>query len=551
MIRKNLLGAVVLSVLTLACGGGDGPTEVPTTLTPLTVDTARVGELVILQVKGGAAIDAPVITGSIGGVPIQVARVADSALVFLLPDLPPGEYVVQVLLGEETVEMPVTVQAAREIADPLAVLDSFFDAVLAGYPVETPSWIDSAGWAARRHSIDSLVTAGKVQAAALSPAERLTVARIITARSLTAPAPSAIAALTASGCDAATNEVVWAALDMAAWTAITASTAALGTVTAGASAVVAVGAAVKLHDRWGNFWSKWDTRADQCEAQVDVEADNWLGFAPRPMRATSSTAGEIRFYQGRAIAYRPHGSFRPLDRTDIKGDPQLTREVELVEQIQNGWGKIAPAITSVVGAAPPSLADVEPGAAEDRPIGPDSVTIVNIRPATVGLTITRDSVSIRLTSTTNPTVEVPFTFDIVSVNDPDVKVAKSGVLRPYMTMTLTGSPTTLTGERQLLPGGGGMLVCDPTLTARVRGGEDGEVRVTAWALADTSEVDTLEAPIAIAEGDYPVPTYFDWPAGRNPDGSLLWRPFQATQYIQWYDRQREITTTTSFTFNCQ
>jgi hypothetical protein len=553
MIRKNLLGAALLTLLTLACGGGDGPSDEPTTLTPLTVDTARVGEIVILQVKGGAAIDAAVITGSIGGLPVQLARVADSALVFLLPDLPPGEYVVQVVLGGETVEMPVTVQAPREIGDPLAVIDSFFDAVLAGYPVETPSWIDSAGWAARRNSIDSLVTSGKAQAAALSTAERLTVARIITAGSLTAPAPSAVAALAATGCDDATNEVVWAALDMASWTAITASTAALGTVTAGASAVVAVGAAVKLHDRWGNFWSKWDTRAEQCEAQIDVEADNWLGFAPRPMVSASASAraGEIRYYQGRPIAYRPHGSFRPLDRTDIKGDPQLTREVELVEQIQNGWGKIAPAITNVVGAAPPSLADVEPSAAEDRPIGPDSVTITNIRPASVGLTITRDSVSIRLTSTTNPTVEVPFTFDIVSVNDPDVKVSKSGVLRPYMTMTITGSPTTVTGERQLLPGGGGMLVCDPTLTAKVRGGELAEVRVTAWELADTSEVDTLDTPLEISEGDYPVPTYFDWPAARNEDGSLTWRPFAATQYIQWYDRQREITTTTSFTFNCQ
>lgn len=551
MIRKNLLGAAVAAALTLACGGGDGPTDVVTTLTPLTVATVRVGEMVVLQVKGGAAIDDSIITGSIGGVPVQFARVADSALVFLLPDLPAGEYVVQLVLAGEALEMPVTVQAPREMADPLAVIDSFFDAVLARYPVETPSWIDSAGWATRRHTVDSLVTTGKAQAALLGTAEQLAVARILSARSLAAPATSAFAALAATGCDEATNEVVWAALDMAAWTAIAASTTALATATSGVTAVVAVGAAVKLHDRWGNFWDKWETRADQCEAQLEVEADSWFGSAPFTTVSTSSTAGEQRYYQGRPIAFRPRGSFRPLDRTDIAGDPQLMREVELVEQVRDGWGRIAPAITNVVGAAPQSLADVEPAGVVDRPIGPDSVTITNIRPATVALTITRDSVAIKLTSTTDPTTEVPFTFDIVSVLDPTVKVSKAGILRPYMTMSFAGNPTTVTGDRVLLEGGGGMLVCDPTLIAKVRGGEFAEVRATAWELADTSEVDTLEVPMEIAEGDYPVPTVFDWPAARNEDGSLTWRDFQATQYIQWYDRQREITTTTSFTFHCQ
>lgn len=166
-VRRRAGVSTAVLVMLAGCGvGGDGPaapTPVPPTPTvptppapvPPTValrvaaDTARPGTLVSVLLPGGAAPERA--DGTIAGVAVGFARLDDSTLAALVPEVPQGVQAVRLALAGRTGEASLSVLAGVAIANPTAVITAELDAALAAYATVTPpAGISSADWARPR-----------------------------------------------------------------------------------------------------------------------------------------------------------------------------------------------------------------------------------------------------------------------------------------------------------------------------------------------------------------------------------------------------------------
>jgi uncharacterized protein YjdB len=492
MQERSALGrfAVALAVhaaLSLtACGGGAGDTpagpSAPVTPTPpapppppsavalrVPVDTVRPGAVVRVVLPGGGAPNGA--SGTLGSAAIQAARVDDSTLVGLVPDLAPAVYTLRLTLGARAGEASVTVQPAPAIADPLAAVSTRLDAMTATFAASTPpEGFSAAEWARLRVAADSVARDLRTRMASATPAERLAVARLFASAGASPGAMSLAAAdapaswgalhvgpvLTA----ACARQIAGAAAPVqAVYVGLGAMIggAAFGLTPAGAALIGVAGAAVYLQ-----FMPDAVTNVarlpEACAVGERIEA--------KPL------ATDV-LESGRVVAVDVLEWARNLSGAEAR-QGAVAAVTDGIDRVHAAVAALPSSLAGAITKLPLRLSTLPAAAATARALDPQRVRLVSVSPSTVSATVSAANGGLTLTATTAATGDTRFTATLAHTDDPTLQTTVTGTVRPTppIVVKLNVDSATITGLQKTLK-----------LTATVTGTTDTGVN---WSSSDAS-----------------------------------------------------------------
>jgi hypothetical protein len=546
--------------LVAACGGSDrtGPSA-PAPQITLAGETFRPGDVITLTVTGLDVSEGSV-AATLAGTSFDLVRLGDSAFAAFVPEVLPGAATLSVPFEDTTVSFPVTIEAAITFADPAATLDSIFDAYRAALSDIAPEGIDAGAWEEETDLLDSLLIAAKGKVAAMTPQERVTLARLLVAAAEVAPAG---AYFVAAGDSCATKELgVLEAVGHAGkgiGAALLALPVGLFSETLEAQLMVTAKASVR------KLVVAENTRTKGCRVptRTSLAAIGIRGAPPvEPgFAASSSGAAPHRFFKGYKMRFQFSGEFRPLSRDDLSSDGLLATVDGAYRGVlglaKQNLTKLPTWARGEVALLPPAVADRASGPSAPGELLPEDLQISAVSPASVSLTRGVDGEYLTLTSNNTVTNDVPFTFDVVNSAKPSVKVPLSGVLRPMMSATWQEIGHSFQGDRTTEVIGGvtyGKLTCSGSLNLKVKGGDQGEWGDFHWLQVGPNEAEvsdtTALAHATFQEGDHPFQGSWFWRSnvGGNPTYSAFTVYFRAT-YTDLVSNEVKETPVYSFTCN--
>ncbi|AHG89806.1 Ig domain protein group 2 domain protein [Gemmatirosa kalamazoonensis] len=474
-LRRAAVALSVHAALSLtACGGGAGDApaapSAPVTPTPpaqptalalrVPVDTVRPGAVVRIVIPGGGAPNGA--SGTLGSAAFQAARVDDSTLVGLVPDLAPAVHTLRLTLGARAGEASVTVLQAPTIADPVAAVSAQLDAMTTRFAASTPpDGFSAAEWSRLRAVADSVGRDLRARMASATPAERLAVARLFASAGASSGSTS-FAALKAGPVltAACARQIASAAAPVqAVYVGLGAMVggAAFGLTPAGAALFGVAGAAVYLQfmpDAVANV----ARLPEACYVGERIEA--------KPL------ATDV-LESGRVVAVDVLEWARSMSGAEARQGAAAT----VTDGIDRVYAAVAALPSSVAGAItklPLRLSTLPVTAAAARALDPQRVRLVSVSPSTVSATVSAASGGLTFTATTGATTDTRFTATLAHTDDPTLQTTVTGTVRPTppIVVKLNLESATITGLQNTLK-----------LTATVTGTTDTGVN---WSSSDVS-----------------------------------------------------------------
>lgn len=189
LVRRASLAALLAIVSVAAsCGGGESPTGAPPSLT-LDIAGARPGEVISARVRGAVLPTVPV-AGQLDTFAVRAARVDDSTLALVVPDVAPGARQLRLTIGRAELAATLQVTASQLPADPVVFADTVLDraetelaasAAALTSDATLAAGVDTAAFRRSRSALVAEMAAIREQLAALTPVERAEAAMLVAA----------------------------------------------------------------------------------------------------------------------------------------------------------------------------------------------------------------------------------------------------------------------------------------------------------------------------------------------------------------------------------
>src|SRR5690606_36454076 len=196
-VRRVGTTCLVLTAFLTGCGDG-GPSTPPEPAIRVLGSVQAAGIMSVRTTGLALSLDRYDVT--LGGSAMPLARMDDSTLVGIVPDLPAGSYQLTASIAGRSFDETVDVAAARVIADPVAAVDQQLDEIVAAYPASAPAGVEQGAWDSQRDSALAAVDAARTAFDGMTEAEQLAAARYIAAiEDALAPILNDQAALMAAG----------------------------------------------------------------------------------------------------------------------------------------------------------------------------------------------------------------------------------------------------------------------------------------------------------------------------------------------------------------
>lgn len=184
--RLSRLALLTTSLIASVAGCGDGAGPDKTLPIAVAAGTLRPFSTALLTL-GASAVAEPTVSGSLGEAAVKAARLTDSTVSLLIPEVAAGAHVLTLSSGGRTYRTSLTIEAALPIANPQAELEKVatrVDSMVASQvaalatPFEAPtlSGIDTATIRAQLTLVQQKAASFRASLASLSVAERAQVA---------------------------------------------------------------------------------------------------------------------------------------------------------------------------------------------------------------------------------------------------------------------------------------------------------------------------------------------------------------------------------------
>ena len=451
-VRLARTSILLVTALVAACGDG-GPSSPPEPGIRVIGPVQAAG---IMSVRTtGLSLSLDRYDATLGGTALAFARMNDSTLVSIVPEMPAGSYTLDGTIAGRTFSEAVSVSSAIVIADPGAAVDRHLEDVVAAYPAAAPEGFDDAEWQAMRDTALAAVDAARTAFASMTPDEQLAAARYMAAiEDALAPILHDQAALMAAAAltDACTG---------AAGTAFGYTLAYMGGVAALVGGVMVPGYQLLVPMGALMIW-KAKPKAEKaitnmmslCSKQEEVDlnffeagpgassfqlasapssphsdgGEGFGGVVPVQASVVASAQGNARvpFVRASPVRASPVQGIQKFSGSHIEENAQFSSISSMLDEVYRlieGLPDFArrrmpnPFRISTVGEQPIELTS----------LGPDSVLISNVTGG-VSLSRGRDGAVLLLTANAPGEDERQFSFNVVSTIDPEVSTTINAIL---------------------------------------------------------------------------------------------------------------------------
>ena len=473
-----------MTALLIACGDGNGPSE-PAGPEVRILDTVRAGGFINVRTRG-VTLSQVQYDASLGNASLVLARMDDSTLVALVPDMPAGSYDLQASIGGEAISESVSVAAAIAVADPIGYAEQQFDAVIASYPDTPPSGISQSDWDAQRDSLLSAIDQARTALAGMTAEEQLATARFMIALEdalsplLVSGGPASLLSYVQAGsasfaCTQAAGSafisgtawlvgvgafvagvfvpgigliaapvgaiVVWKAhphmvADVQRMMAVCYEQQAIGLSSSSPGPVASSFSLASLEDfapkaagtlkGTANAVGHTQGLGGVVTAEAALPAVNVAGSANAVDAANATGAARMIFVRERPVSTQPTQDVQPFSTSHIADNTQYSLISSLLEKAYSLYDEL-PAFVQRRLPSMPRLVTAGEKPIERTSFGPDSVQIANVTGG-VSLSRTIDGASLVLTADAPGDNEREFTFEIVSAADASVRDTVAALL---------------------------------------------------------------------------------------------------------------------------
>jgi hypothetical protein len=460
-------------------------------------DSARPGTILMVKVSGGTITEAKM-AATLGGVGLMLARMDDTTLVGIAPEVAAGSRALLVQVPGRKAQTTVNVRAGESIADPVAAVNAELDAQVRNIPTAAPDGFTAAEWGRYRITLDSLVRDAKTKMAAASPAEQLAVARLMASARAQLAASHASAVFSLAGntqaagfpdkrCLEAIGKFARAGAETILWLGVTFGGVVSSTF--GVGLAISAGGTVML---FASLPASIEASAGLSKGCFKQQAVSFTelsttGLLGPPAMALGSAGGtaDLTLVSGVEFPIYPTETVRPFSGADAQ-NPAFSKLAVLVESIHNMVALLPDAIKNRIPGLPRRLADFPSAPPVTRRLAPTLVRLANVQPGTVSLSASASGDALLLKGSSDSAGDVPFTFELVSTSDSTVRRRVSAnlqVARTYagpVRFSTASTSANLTGQTCTWKG-----TAEGTLSIRLSSSNGGTAVVARLTATET------------------------------------------------------------------
>lgn len=454
MSSARLAGASCLVLAGLAGCGDGGKTAGPADPDLRVVGTVQAAGIMNVRTEG-VSLSQDRYDAILGGAELIFARLDDSTLVAVVPDMPAGSYDLSASIAGQNWSETVNVVAALAVADPVAQIEQELDGVLAVWPEAAPDGVAQTSWDAQRDSVIQAVADAQSAIDGMSAEEQLATARFMAALEQTmaplfaesGPLLMAAGSVTAE-CEAKARRAhIYTAAYVAGIVGVVG-----GVLIPGYFPIAIAGGIVIWKARQKQEKAILEMAA-VCNKQEDVLLDFFedgpagTGFQLASGGTLQPDGGQglgglvtgaalalpnvqssarVPFVRERPVSATPRQDIQPFSASHIEENAIFARISSLLDDAYNAIQDL-PELARRAFPKIIRISTIGEKPIERTSLGPDSVRIANVTGG-VSLSSGASGETLVLTADAPGEDEREFSFDVVSMIDPDVSSTIDAIL---------------------------------------------------------------------------------------------------------------------------
>jgi len=445
----RLLCATMLAAAFGACGS-ESPVSSGPAVALVVSGAGRPGEALVVGVRGYQVQNAS-FSGTLGPTAVRLARLNDSTLCVLVPDVAPGDVALTLQLGSQQVNAVVRVVPGMAFANPRASIETLLVSIETALPVIAPPGSDAGAWGQDVAGVTQRLASVRSALATAPPAVLLAVARLLASLETPAAVSSSEVRLaddvpTTADCDDTRASSRVAGGKTAVALVATAAACALTLVDPALFPVCALGTVATL--MYLLEWVNAIQRAvfDDCL---------WLhALAANQGQAALAAAGSRGSVSGRRVVIIPRdapvplsisGTYRTLSQADVPSNATA-------QELARMGLEAADAIVDVqdlgvdVNSAPVQLTTVTTTVFSTVVLDLAHLRFERVQPSTVSLTPGSGAAGLQVSAASQDPDDVPFTFDVIA-DGPAGSSARATITATLETLLWLSVPSAMQGMR--------------------------------------------------------------------------------------------------------